>query len=118
MDLFSSSMTELDNGYKCATCGESFTISTSAKKHAFFSKKCWIGGIAPIVIPYQIHSRRSDRRVGGIESIDIPINQSERNQTVSNYRDQQGFNAREAPDHVNENDILVDNARQNRSGML
>jgi len=108
-------MTELDMGYKCSTCGESFTISTSAKQHAFSSKRCWIGGQVPNVVPYRIHSRGSDRRVGGIESIDIPINQRERNENVSNHRDQQDFDA--APDNFNEND-MVDHARRNRSGMF
>ena len=108
-------MTELDKGYKCSTCDESFTTSTSAKKHVICSKQCWIGGLVPNVVPYRIHSQGSDRRVGGIESIDIPINQRERNENVSNRRDQQDFDA--APDNFNEND-MVDQARRNRSGMF
>ena len=114
-------MTELDKGYKCSTCGESFINATSAKKHVNLAKQCWIRGVAPQVISYQIHSRRTDRRVGGIESIDNPINQRERNQNVSNrevYRNQHDFDPSAAPDNVNENDILVDQARRNRSGMF
>ena len=121
MELFRSSMTELDKGYKCSTCGESFINPTSAKKHVNFAKKCRIRGVAPQVIAYQIQSRRTDRRVGGIESIDNPINQRERNQNVSNrevYRDQHDFDTDAAPYNVNENDILVDQARRNRSGMF
>ena len=74
----------------------------------------------PNVIAYRIHSRRTDRRVGGIESIDIdnPINQRGENPNVSNYLDQQDFNACAAPDNVDENDILVDHVRKNRYGMF
>jgi hypothetical protein len=78
-------MPEADEGYKCSCCGETFSKSTSAKKHVIFSKKCRSAdGTFPKVIIYKVVTSRSDRRVGGREIIHDPINRSDEDQVVSN----------------------------------
>ena len=85
--LYHSSMPEADEGYKCSCCGETYLSSTSAKMHVIRSKKCRSPeGIFPKVIPYKITTSRSDRRVGGRESIHDPSNHSDEHHDVSNDR--------------------------------
>jgi hypothetical protein len=78
-------MPEPDAGYKCSSCGETFSKSTSAKKHVTMSKKCRsANGTFPKVISYKISTSRSDRRVGGREIIRDPSNNSDDDYVVSN----------------------------------
>jgi hypothetical protein len=78
-------MPDADEGYKCSSCGETFSKSTSAKKHVYLSKKCRsANGTFPKVICYKISTSRSDRRVGGREIILNPSNDSDDDFVVSN----------------------------------
>jgi hypothetical protein len=71
-------MSVLDEGYKCSVCGDTFSSSTSAKKHVSRSKAC---RAAAKVIPFRIVTGQSDRRVGGREILHI---RSERISNISN----------------------------------
>ena len=70
-------MSVLDEGYKCSVCGDTFSSSTSAKKHVSRSKAC----LAAKVIPFRIVTGQSDRRVGGRETLHI------RRERISNHHD-------------------------------
>ena len=76
--MFGRYMSVLDEGYKCSVCGDTFSSSTSAKKHVSFSKAC---RAAAKVIPFRIVTGQSDRRVGGREILHI---RSERISNISN----------------------------------
>ena len=89
-------MPEAEDGYKCSSCGETFSKSTSAKKHVNFSKKCRsVDGTFSKVIPYKIVTSRSDRRVGGREIMHDQSNSSDVDHDVSNQNDSQQVAASE-----------------------
>jgi hypothetical protein len=77
-------MPESDEGYKCSCCGETFSKSSSAKKHVNFSKKCRSAdGTFSKVIIYKIVTSRLDRRVGGREIINDPSDRIDEDQVVN-----------------------------------